>query len=599
MVAIKIRQLLSLRSTSASIIGGGDINHHHMEEDDNDDDIQDSHDDLAASIANRELLLTAAAMKNTNSNNSDDMRLLRDEIKMLRDEMRERFDALEKKNSNVDVSMDSKGIKHEGGILPSHVSKVGKVLGLVSPANKKKAKDDIGGASNTHSINKQNKVLNKVVGMPRFVGKDSNVVDDLLEEDTTEGAVAGEELHVDIVNDEQQTEGLIIAPRPTRVLKMGKRNQSRKQQAKGKRRQKKNKITPASSVSPASIPTTGYHGILTIFVTLINAIPTLLLMRGGKRLYMLLAFIAASYLFKEEMDGFSGILGKDIACDDHGWFSIGSFSFIQGVRALEDCPEQYSANNIDTYGIGSKVTIEEKVYECTESPCGWKIIGTCVGDMFLPSSASAQPTIQTLGMPVHFPSMMPSSLLNNGNDGGSNQVEPDSVVETEDSDPTTNLPTPLLVRVRTHSPMSLGTHSPAAASSPPDDNDAKSPSSSTAATTPQTNPPSVGGEEAATIDNDSTSSTASSNCIDINIVYDAFPEETSWKLYKVNTGGDTKLLQSHQGSLGDPPFTETFCLEDGEYKFVISDSYDGIYPPGLYTVAANNGAVITKGGEFE
>jgi len=166
---------------------------------------------------------------------------------------------------------------------------------------------------------------------------------------------------------------------------------------------------------------------------LINAIPTLLLMRRGKRLYMLVAFIAASYLFKGEMNSFSSILKED-----SGRFSIGSFSFIQGVRALEDCPDQYIATEIDSYDIGSKVTIEEKVYECTESPCGWKIIGTCVGDMFLPSSASAQPTIQTLGVPVHFPSMMPSTLDTGGD--GSDLVESELVPAK-----------PPLGRVRIHS----------------------------------------------------------------------------------------------------------------------------------------------------
>ena len=157
-------------------------------------------------------------------------------------------------------------------------------------------------------------------------------------------------------------------------------------------------------------------------------------------------------------------------------FSVGSISLLQGVRALEDCPEQYIANSIDSYDIGSKVTVEEKVYECAETPCGWKIIGTCTGDMFLSSSASAQPTIQTLGLPVHFPSMMPSDLLEGGSE--SNLFETDLVVEPEDSEPT-NHPTISGGGVRTHLPMSLGTHSPMAmVTSPPDEKDTTSPSSS-------------------------------------------------------------------------------------------------------------------------
>jgi len=440
MVAIKLSKLLSLRgmTSTSSIIGRGSINRHDNMEDDNDDDIKDAQDDLAASIANRELLLTAAAMEHTNNNN-DAIRVLSNEIKMLRDEMRERFDMVEKKininrdnSDNVDVSVDCKSVYKDGGgkifSSPCMSTKVEKEI--VSPAKDKEAKD---GTEVTTS--NQNKVLDEVVGgIQTDIGKDGKSTDDveeLLEDEDTAGDVVveeEEELHV-IINNEQQEERLNTPP--TRAIKKGKRNKPRKQHIKGKRLQKKNKNNSDSSVSSAATPN-GY-GILTIFVTLINAIPTLLLMRRGKRLYMLVAFIAASYLFKGEMNSFSSILKED-----SGRFSIGSFSFIQGVRALEDCPDQYIATEIDSYDIGSKVTIEEKVYECTESPCGWKIIGTCVGDMFLPSSASAQPTIQTLGVPVHFPSMMPSTLDTGGD--GSDLVESELVPAK-----------PPLGRVRIHS----------------------------------------------------------------------------------------------------------------------------------------------------
>jgi len=524
MVAIKLRQLLSLRGTSTSIIDGGSIDHY--DDDDNNSIIQDAQDDLAASIANRELLLTAAAMKHTNNNNNnnnnnnsdDSIRVLSNEIHILRDEMRERFVVLEKKftinceDNSVDVSMDSKSVYKDkiDDMLEEETTK------LVSPV----AKDKLEAEDGTEITSNQNK--DKVMDdMATGVVKDDKSIDSVnksLEEDTAGEDIVGEEeeeLNVDIINDKKHEERLVTPP-SHRVSKRGKRNKLKKQQAKGKRRQNiKNE-----NKSPSSVPvsTTSGYGILTILVTLIKAIPSLLLMRGGKRLYMLLAFIATSYLFKGEMNSFSSVPSKASVSDDirtsgGSWLSIGS-SFIQGVRALEDCPEQYVVDNIDTYEIGSKVKIEEKVYECTETPCGWKIIGTCVGDMFLPSSASAQPTIQTLGVPVHFPSMMPSALVNSGEE--SNQVEIGSVVKTEDNDPTSNLPTPLLVRVRTHSPMSLGTHFPVAASSPTDDNDDKSPSSSTAIATPQTNPPSVGGE---TSDQDSTSNCEGSElcgCASVN-----------------------------------------------------------------------------------
>ena len=158
MVAIKLRQLLNLRSSLTINSGDSIINHHDHDDDDDDDDedIQDAHGDLAASIANRELLLTAAAMENTNNNNNNNIEvcmLLRDEIRILRNEMMNRFDVLEKKynnnNSHIDcntnsigiiVSTDADGIKD--GVLPSCVSKK-EELELVSPAE---IKDDIGWA---------------------------------------------------------------------------------------------------------------------------------------------------------------------------------------------------------------------------------------------------------------------------------------------------------------------------------------------------------------------------------------------------------------------------------------------------------------------
>ena len=261
---------------------------------------------------------------------------------MLRDEMRKRFDVLEKKftineDNSVDVSMDGKLVyKVKDEKVLSSQSLEEDVVKLVSPVSKDKE-----AADGTEIItSNQNKVLDKVVGHRTTLVIDStDDAEELLEEDTAgDVAVVKEEevLNVDIINDKQHEERLITTS-PTRVLTKAKRNKLKKQQAKGKRRQKKKNNSPLSSVSFAVNPT-GY-GILTIFVTLINAIPTLLLMRGGKRLYMLLAFIAASYLFKGEMNSVSSV-SDGISASIGNLFSIGSsFSFIQGVRALEDCPD--------------------------------------------------------------------------------------------------------------------------------------------------------------------------------------------------------------------------------------------------------------------
>ena len=508
MVAIKLRQLLNLRSSSIINGGGSIINHHdHVDDDDDDDeDIQDVHDDLAASIANRELLLTAAAMENTNNDNNNSIEvcmLLRDEIRILRNEMMNRFDMLEKKynnnnshidcntNSGISVSTDADGIKE--GVVPSCVStKKEEVLELVSPAAE--IKDDIGWTEVTSkskhhrgSIKNQTKVEGLgVENMPKVVGMDIKSMNDVVEELLVGGEdTEEEELNVNVdkgldVKKGKQDVTSITPPTPTRVLKKGGRNNKKykKKQTKGKDQQKKIKNKSASAASTSAIPT-GYCGLLItiVAVTFFNAIKTLLLKRHGKRLYMLFGFIAVSYLIKEEMNNGSNTIPKKESTGIGRLFSVGSISLLQGVRALEDCPEQYIANSIDSYDIGSKVTVEEKVYECAETPCGWKIIGTCTGDMFLSSSASAQPTIQTLGLPVHFPSMMPSALLEGGSE--SNLFETETVVaEPEDSEPT-NHPTILGGRVRTHLPMSLGTHSPMAmVTSPPDEKDTTSPSSS-------------------------------------------------------------------------------------------------------------------------
>jgi len=210
MVAIKLRQLLSLRGTSTSISGRGSSNQYDV--DDNDDDIlQDAHDDLAASIANRELLLTAAAMQNgtsiCNDASSDGaIRVLSNEIHMLRDEMRERFVVLEKKftinceDNSVDVSMDSKSVYKDkiDDMLEEETTK------LVSPV----AKDKLEAEDGTEITSNQNK--DKVMDdMATGVVKDDKSIDSVnksLEEDTAGEDIVGEEeeeLNVDIINDKK------------------------------------------------------------------------------------------------------------------------------------------------------------------------------------------------------------------------------------------------------------------------------------------------------------------------------------------------------------------------------------------------------------
>ena len=393
MVVIKLKRLLNCNNGNRlSNIDRSTCTYHDDDDTDDDgnldDDINEAHNDLAASIANRELLLkTAAAVKHDTNNNNIEMHMLRDEIRMLRNEMRNRFDILEKKDndstnssdtgSGIDISTFSRGIVEDGVLLKEEE--------LVS---RLAADDNIRG-----NINKQQNQLLETDEDDTPIVNSVHATRELLEEDTTRGIdidmVEEDELHVNTVIDKQYKETLIIPP--TRVSKKHKKNSKyKKKQTKGKHHQK-NVKRKSSSTRTSIINPTRCHGKLTnVALTLVNAIKALLLMRGGKRLYMLLAFVAASYVFKGEMNSFSSIPNEESISDDVSTsiggrfdigsrFSIGSFSFIQGVRALEDCPEEYIFTETDSYGIGSKVTIEEKVYECIESPCGWNVIGSCKG----------------------------------------------------------------------------------------------------------------------------------------------------------------------------------------------------------------------------
>lgn len=88
--------------------------------------------------------------------------------------------------------------------------------------------------------------------------------------------------------------------------------------------------------------------------------------------------------------------------------------------------------------------------------------------------------------------------------------------------------------------------------------------------------------------------------ITVNIELDNFPEETSWYLedaegWQLASGGS---YTDEGGSV-----SETFCIEDGCYSFVIVDSYgDGICcgqtGNGSYSVVDESGEELASGGEF-
>ncbi len=117
----------------------------------------------------------------------------------------------------------------------------------------------------------------------------------------------------------------------------------------------------------------------------------------------------------------------------------------------------------------------------------------------------------------------------------------------------------------------------------------------------------------------STSSAPTETCfwIEITIVYDSFPEETWLELWKnVDVGqdyegtrshkevepGNYELVKLHDASLGDTLYSESICLQEGEYRFTIFDVWiNGIccdFGSGNYNVTTSNGVLIAEGGMF-
>jgi len=103
----------------------------------------------------------------------------------------------------------------------------------------------------------------------------------------------------------------------------------------------------------------------------------------------------------------------------------------------------------------------------------------------------------------------------------------------------------------------------------------------------------------------SLSPTETCSWIDIAIVYDDYPSDTSWELRRV-VGGDVdnvlvKSFAAADGDGDDDTSVKYICLIEGEYEFIIVDTFsDGICCEngvGHYNVTSN-GTLIGEGGEF-
>lgn len=78
---------------------------------------------------------------------------------------------------------------------------------------------------------------------------------------------------------------------------------------------------------------------------------------------------------------------------------------------------------------------------------------------------------------------------------------------------------------------------------------------------------------------------------------------TSWKLQRVwGNGFANGVNKSHAGAPGDTSYTDKIWLQEGVYKFTITDTWnDGICcneGNGSYKLTTANGTLIAEGGEF-
>ena len=90
--------------------------------------------------------------------------------------------------------------------------------------------------------------------------------------------------------------------------------------------------------------------------------------------------------------------------------------------------------------------------------------------------------------------------------------------------------------------------------------------------------------------------------IEIMVVLDDYPQETSWQIQKIiNSGDNIVLLTTFNGTSGEENKlrNESMCLEGEQtYRLAVYDEFgDGFIAPGHYNMTSN-GVLIVQGGEF-
>jgi len=130
----------------------------------------------------------------------------------------------------------------------------------------------------------------------------------------------------------------------------------------------------------------------------------------------------------------------------------------------------------------------------------------------------------------------------------------------------------------------------------------------TAGTTTQTRSPSSGSSAKMTPMPTQivSSSIAPTTCylIEVVIIYDWAPIQSSWTLQRISAFGSSALVKTYEeASWIARSYTESMCLPAGEYEFTIYDAAgDGIccdWGDGHYNVTTSNGTLIAHGGAFE
>lgn len=83
--------------------------------------------------------------------------------------------------------------------------------------------------------------------------------------------------------------------------------------------------------------------------------------------------------------------------------------------------------------------------------------------------------------------------------------------------------------------------------------------------------------------------------INIAFTYDSYPEETTWKLLKLDqAGGHDTLIKSYRPSPKETSYREHMCLWEGRYQFIVTD-WDGT---NSYNVSSY-GDIIVQGEKFD